>query len=357
MENKPNLNIDEIVENENGQVVETTEKPKKTKKATEKKECEMEIHSLAPRAGKTWKQTFIDNYNGTSEEAKALQPFLKETYKGDVYIPWAVMERLVYMCDEYAKFTTICNANGGMVHSDILVNRQKNIQKGEVVSETEAPMYAHFVKVALEFMGKVFIEDYPIQDQDYSAAKVFNQNLVNRALQRAKTKVAARATGLGLKLYEGFDLQFDTKEEEKKPTLTEVKEEPKVVEKPVEKKVEKKVELADEQKAQNIVDGGETEAYLNGERTFTTQDVKEEPQTATQSVAQITDTDIKELVDLIKNSDVEKMTAVLQRVNVSIMKKYSFALSTQDTEEQLVEKLSKFPNVSQFKKTIINLLG
>lgn len=37
-----------------------------------------------------------------------------------------------------------------------------------------------------------------------------------------------------------------------------------------------KVELTDEQKAQNIVDGGETEAFLNGERTFVTQDVKVE---------------------------------------------------------------------------------
>ncbi len=38
------------------------------------------------------------------------------------------------------------------------------------------------------------------------------------------------------------------------------------------------LKLTDEQKAQNIVDGGETESYLNGERTFTTQDVKIEEQ-------------------------------------------------------------------------------
>lgn len=39
----------------------------------------------------------------------------------------------------------------------------------------------------------------------------------------------------------------------------------------------KKVELTDEQKVQNILDGGETEAYLNGERTFVTQDISVEP--------------------------------------------------------------------------------
>ena len=61
--------------------------------------------------------------------------FLKKTFKEDVYIPWATMERLVYMCDDNAKFTNICNADGGLVHSDILINHQKNTQKGEVISE------------------------------------------------------------------------------------------------------------------------------------------------------------------------------------------------------------------------------
>lgn len=371
MENKPQLSIDDVAENVAEEVV---EKPKRTRKSASKKveeepvqECVCEGGCGSEKRYRTWKEVFQANYEGLSEEAKALQPFLKETYKGDVYVPWAVMERLVYMCDEDAKFTNICNVNGGLVHTDCIINHQSNTQKGEVVSETSAPMYAHFVKVALEFMGKIFMEDYPIQDQDYSAAKVFNQNLVNRALQRAKAKVGARATGLGLKLYEGFDLQFDTKEEDKKPDLNIEKAEnnkkivkteektPKTEEK-VQKVVEKptKIEMTDEQKAQNIVDGGETEAYLNGERTFTTQDVKvEEPK---QSKAPV-NSEISELINIIKTSDVDKMTSVLQRVNVSIMKKYAFALSTQDTNEELEAKLSKFPNVSQFKKTIINLLG
>ena len=58
---------------------------------------------------KNWIDIFKENYNGTSEEARALEPFLKTTYKGDVYIPWATMERLVYMQDPNARFTNILN--------------------------------------------------------------------------------------------------------------------------------------------------------------------------------------------------------------------------------------------------------
>ena len=289
---------------------------------------------------KTWKDVFTANYEGTSEEAKSLKPFMKHTYKGDPYIPWAVMERLTYMCDENAKFTNIANANGGLVHSDAMINHQKSLQKDVIVQETEATMFSHFVKVALEFMGKVFIEDYPIQEKDYSSVKSFDQSLVNRALQRAKAKVAARATGLALKLYEGFDLQFEESAEDKKPTLP-VTEEPKVVKteapakaKVVEepKKVEVKVEPKEEPK----------------------EEPKVEVQTTTQPVA---DKNVLELVKVIKETNIDDMNKVLQRVNVSIMKKYQFVLSTLDTEEELIRKISKFPNVEQFKKTILNLLG
>ena len=329
-------------------------KNKSTRKTVSKEQKSVE---------KTWKEVFLANYNGESEEAKAIEPFLKHTYKGDPYIPWAVMERLVYMCDENAVFTNILNAKGGLVHSDVVINHQSNTQNGTIVSETEAPMYAHFVKVSLEFMGKIFIEDYPIQEQDYSAARVFNQNLVNKALQRAKAKLGARGTGLGLKLYEGFDLQFESKED-KKPVLDEPKKEEnnkksvkndtkvvKVEEKPA------KVELTDEQKAQNIVDGGETEAYLNGERTFTTQDVKVETAPAQVSSQVSIAPGVSEVVKLIKETDAEKINKVLRIVNVSIMKKYSFALSQDDSVEELSEKLSKFPNIEQFKKTLLNFIG
>ena len=347
MENKPELNVEEVVEE--------TAKPK-TKKSTKKDE-------IVKSESRSWKEVFKANYEGTSEEAKSLQPFLKETFKGDVYIPWAVMERLTRMCDETAEFINVLNEFGGLVHSDMLGMHQKNIQNDKVVSETESAMYSHFVRVKLVFMGKEFVEDYPIQDKDYSSARIYDQNLVNKALQRAKAKVAARGTGLGLRLYEGFDLQFDEKED-KKPTLNVKTEEKvaKVEEKPA--KVEEKpakVELTEEQKVMNIVDGGETEAYLNGERTFTTQDVKVE--TAPAQVSGEVSGEVKadkvvlEAVKLIKATPADKMVPVLQKVNISIMKKYQFALSVEDSDQVLADKLSKFPNVEQFMKTLNNLLN
>lgn len=310
-------------------------KNKSTRKTVSKEQKSVE---------KTWKEVFLANYNGESEEAKAIEPFLKHTYKGDPYIPWAVMERLVYMCDENAVFTNILNAKGGLVHSDVVINHQSNTQNGTIVSETEAPMYAHFVKVSLEFMGKIFIEDYPIQEQDYSAARVFNQNLVNKALQRAKAKLGARGTGLGLKLYEGFDLQFESKEEDKKPVLDEpkkeennkksVKNETKVV------KTEEKVEKVEAKpaKVEEKVEVANTEVSAEPEQV---------------SIAP----GVSEVIKLIKETDAEKINKVLQIVNVSIMKKYSFALSQDDSVKELSEKLSKFPNIEQFKKTLLNFIG
>lgn len=294
---------------------------------------------------KTWKEVFKANYNGTSEEALELKPFLKETYKNDVYIPWAVMERLVYMMDEDADFVIVPNDRGGIVHTDCMYQEQKNVQKGEVVSETSAPMFAHFVVIMLNFMGKKFIEHYPIQDQDYSAAKVYNQNLVNRAIQRGKTKVASRATGLGLRLYEGFDLQFDTKEDVK-PTLPVVennKKDVKIEEKPA--KTEEKVAKVEE-KVEKVEEKVEIPVEISVK-------AEEEIKELTASASP----EAMELVSLIKTTEADKMTKVLQSVNVSIMKKYSFALSTNDTEEELIAKVSQFPDVTKFTKAIRNLLG
>ena len=309
-------------------------KNKSTRKTASKEQKSVE---------KSWKEVFLANYNGESEEAKAIEPFLKHTYKGDVYIPWAVMERLVYMCDENAVFTNILNAKGGLVHSDVVINHQSNTQNGTIVSETEAPMYAHFVKVSLEFMGKIFIEDYPIQEQDYSAARVFNQNLVNKALQRAKAKLGARATGLGLKLYEGFDLQFDNKDEDKKPVLDEPK-----------KEENNKKSVKTEEKVAKV-----EEKVAKVEEKVEVTETPAEPETAPVQVSGQVNVapGVIDVVKLIKETDAEKINKVLQIVNVSIMKKYSFALSQDDSVEELSEKLSKFPNIEQFKKTLLNFIG
>ena len=315
-----------------------------------------------------WLKQYKENYEGKSAEAKSVAEYLKENYKGNKYIPWATMERLTYMQDPNAVFTKIRNEQGGLVHTDSFINENVVEGKDGTRSASKALVVSHFVKVSVVFMGKEFVEEYPIQEQDYSAAKIYNQNLVNKSLQRALAKVASRATGIGLKLYENKDLQFEEDNEEEK--------------KPVVKKTTKKVELTDEQKAQNIVDGGETAAYLNGERTFEPQEVsivEDKPKavgevievdgrpalgiayTASQTeeeTAQLAyPKEIKDLCTLIRNADKEKMTRVLQSVNVPILKQHKFTLNLEDSDAELCEKISHFPNIPTFTNAIKNMLG
>ena len=308
-------------------------------------------------AKKSWKEVFTENYLGKSDLAKEVEPFLKDNYKGNAYIPWATMERLTYMCDEDATFENIKNENGGLVHTDVMEMHQQNIQKGEVISETVSQMFSHMVKVKLVFMGKEFIEEYPIQDQDYSAARIFNQNLVNRALQRAKAKVASRATGIGYKLYEGKDLQFDEVPQDVKPQIPVVNEQNAPVE---EKKAPKTTKNA--QNSEKTVQKIE-------EEPITPQPVVEENKIDENVEQQMTLADgseptkndpVSEAVGLIKNTDVDKMNLALQRVNVALMKKHKIALSTESSEEELRNILSNktiFSNPEQFLKTLKTLLG
>ena len=286
-----------------------------------------------------WLKQFIENYNGKSAEAKEVADFMKENYKGNNYIPWATMERLTYMQDPEAVFETLETENGNIVFSDTLSNENKVVQKGEVVNETVATMMSHFVKVKLTFLGKTFIEEYPIQDQDYSALKVYNQNAVNKALKRALAKVASRATGIGLRLYENKDLQFDAPEEDKKP---EVKKTTKTT------KTTKKVEMTEEQATH-------TEEELKQDtpvQEVVTQDTKIE-----ENAPKSYDKSVLELCSLIKNTDKEKMTKILQNLNVPILKQHGFTLNLEDSDDVLCEKISHFTNVIVFTKAIKNMIG
>ena len=315
---------------------------------------------------KSWKEIFTENYDGKSDIAKEIETFVKENYKGDTYIPWATMERITYMCDEDATFENLKNEKGGLVHTDMCIMHQQNIQKGEVVSETESQMFSHMVRVKLTFMGKVFIEEYPIQDQDYSAARVFNQNLVNKALQRAKAKVASRATGIGLKLYEGKDLQFDELSQETKPELSvvntqneqsNVKKSQKTAKNA--QKTEKTVQKVEEKqvKTQPVVETATIKSDKLGIPETEVNVVPVQP-VITQETTQ--NDPVSEAIYLIKNTEVDKMNLALQRVNVALMKKHKIALSTEASEDDLRNILSNkaiFSNPEQFLKTLKTLLG
>lgn len=155
-----------------------------------------------------WLKVFTANYLGESELAKTLPDFEKQTYKDMNYLPWAVMERLTYMLDPRAKFEKVRNANGGFVHTDVTTIR--TVQSTGV---TEVTVMSHMVIVKLTFMGIEFEEVYPVQDNKNEPPKVYEQNIINRSLQRATARLVARATGLGLKLYEKGELPAPEKPE------------------------------------------------------------------------------------------------------------------------------------------------
>ena len=297
---------------------------------------------------KNWKEQFIENYNGKSAEAKEVADFMKENYKGNNYIPWATMERLTYMQDPEAVFETLETENGNIVFSDTLSNENKVVQKGEVVSETVATMMSHFVKVKLTFLGKTFIEEYPIQDQDYSALKVYNQNAVNKALKRALAKVASRATGIGLRLYENKDLQFDTPEEDKKPEIKKTTKTTKTT-KPTESNV-----VEEPQQVPSQVTS--TKEVLNQDapvQEVVTQDAKIEEDASKPVFSKET----LELCNIIKTADRTKITEILHTLNVPILKQHGFTLSPDDSDEDLCAKLSHFQDVNVFTKAINNMLS
>ena len=281
-----------------------------------------------------WLKQYKENYEGKSAEAKEVAEYIKPTYNGAMYIPWATMERLTYMQDPNAEFKTILNDGSfdgnTLVHTDSFRNENLVENKDGIVSHTDALVVSHFVKVSCTFLGKTFIEEYPIQEQDYSAAKIYNQNLVNKALKRALAKVASRATGIGIKLYENKDLQFDEIKEEKKPEI---------------KKAVKKTEKVEEP----VVEEPVVEEPVVVEELPTNQTGKETTNTYPKEII--------ELCTLIKTEKKKKMTKVLQNLNVPILKQHGFTLNLEDSDNDLCEKLSHFQDAKVFTKAITNMLG
>jgi hypothetical protein len=231
-----------------------------------------------------WLLQFLDNYNGISPEAKSLEKELQQNYKGNSYVGWATMERLTYQQDPDATFEVLYGVNETPLFTmtNTIISQQKQPDKETYTSNDSV---INFVKVKMTFLGKVFEEVYPVQAKDYSAPKFVDSNDVNKAVQRAKAKIASRGTGLALKLYEGNDLQFE----------------------PPEKSV---VDKAIPKPLQEVTSSNELKT--------------------------------------IATELVEQYDALLQgikQVNAVLIKKYNLTLDPTDTVEVMITKLGKIPNV------------
>lgn len=260
---------------------------------------------------KNWLEQFNENYYGRSKEAQELEKYLKSTFKGNAYIPWAVMERMTYQQDADASFTKHVTIEGGMIITSV-----QDIEADVKGEHSLIKATSHFVRVSLTFLGKTFDELYPIQDQAYGAPKVYDQNMVNKAFQRATAKVASRATGLGLSLYENGELQFDDDERNKKRTTPE------------------KTATALEVMKETVIEKVETPKE-SGIQTDT----------------------VSEIIKIIINdASADKVNNALRSFNPSFIKQFGFSISRTDSLEELKEKLSKISDPSKFLTSLERLV-
>jgi len=163
---------------------------------------------LSALLNEKWNSVWEANYNNKTDAAIDIDKLMKSNYKGHKYVPWAVMQKWFYLQDPYGSLKVIENDNGGLVHTDTAVIEEFKSDKG---NDTTLKRYAHshFVKIEANFLGKVMIETYPIQDNSYGAPNYIDSNMVNKAIQRAKARLISMITGLGYQLYETGDLQFE----------------------------------------------------------------------------------------------------------------------------------------------------
>lgn len=279
-----------------------------------------------------WLEQFKLNYEGQSDEAKSLETTLKKTYKGDSYLPWAVIERLMYMQDPQAELEAVRNEDGGLVHTDsdrnyILNKKMSKSAEKEIFeeSEVETRMFSHFVIVKGKFLGVERTETYPIQDNAYQPLKIYDQNAVNKSIQRAKAKLASRLTGIGYKLYEGSDLQFED-------TPTNTPDNTPVTEQGGKGKGVKVIQATPKVAEPKVVDTPVADAPVV------------QPQQA-----ETVDPSLAFAQEILANEAFEKGLA---KVNINLQKTQGFIIERKETVESIAEKLSQIKTLPIFMNAL-----
>lgn len=152
-----------------------------------------------------WKELWLKNYRGEGDTAE-LSSFLKKLNYGNranvSYLPWATVERIFKMQDGKV---TIARTNDKIVESDS-IHVKDVLEDGVII-----PVFsnAYFINIQVEWHGQIHVEKYPIQDGSGRALSVWSQNDINKSIQRGKVKAIAIISGIGFKLFEDGDLQFD----------------------------------------------------------------------------------------------------------------------------------------------------
>lgn len=197
---------------------------------------------------KTWKEKWMANYRGEGD-CQELETFLKEldygSRKGVTYLPWAVVDRIFKMqggVTETIFFPKTIEVSDGeegtktIQVSNTIVEVDSVHMRDEVDSNgivTPKYMNSYFVRIKAEWEGQVHVERYPLLNSTGQALSFWTQTDLNKAVQRGKVKAIAIVSGIGYKLFEDGDLQFEDDDKTTKKPVEEGEElkKPKKVEK------------------------------------------------------------------------------------------------------------------------------
>ena len=286
-----------------------------------------------------WIDIYLANYKGETDEAKACEGFLKENYKGNPYLPWAFMVRVMLQQDPDATFHVMTpdqnnSCNVLFTNDYYLTTKQIN---GESEKVTETNVIAPMVGVQVTFFGKTFEDLYPIQDKDYSAPRSVDQNMINKAKQRALARCISMATGIGWRLYEGQDLQFEPAQPQTKRTA--------------QVKIEEPASSPSDASNQSLT-ASKVTSISNGTVTTKEVDITAPAEIPDPTIVVNEGTELVEFLFNYENKDV--LNQALASLNTSCIKKYGFAFTTEDTKEELVEKVVKIARPEKFLASVKN---
>jgi len=171
-----------------------------------------------------WKELWNKNYRGEGDCAE-LQAFIKKLNYGArtniSYLPWATVDRIFQLQDGTHEFINapdwaiVYDQKGeitkspynSIVHADIAHTRDR-VNAANGIIETEL-VFSYFILCKVEWQGRKHTEKYPLQDSNGRPITVWTQNELNKLSMRALVKAIARVSGIGYKLFEDGDLQFD----------------------------------------------------------------------------------------------------------------------------------------------------
>ena len=168
-----------------------------------------------------WKELWNKNYRGEGDTAE-LEKYVKTLDYGSRnninYLPWATVERIFKLQDgEVELYKT---ADDTCVEVDRTGTRVEYDENGVVSTKF---ILSYFINVCARWQGREYVERYPLQDSMGRPLTVWTQNDLNKAYQRAKVKAIANVSGIGYKIFEDGDLQFDDAVTNDKPVVTETK--------------------------------------------------------------------------------------------------------------------------------------